>query len=39
MALRARVVRLLETVEDVGLEALRAPHAKHLDGKLWELRV
>ena len=21
------------------LEALRAPHVKHLDGKLWELRV
>ena len=37
--LRARLVRLLETVENVGLEALRAPHVKHLDGKLWELRV
>ena len=36
---RARLVRLLETVENVGLEALRAPHVKHLDGKLWELRV
>ena len=23
----------------MGLEALRAPHVKHLDGKLWELRV
>lgn len=37
--LRARLVRLLETVENVGLEALRQPHVKHLDGKLWELRV
>ena len=37
--LRARLVRLLESVENVGLEALQAPHAKHLDGKLWELRV
>ena len=37
--LRARLVRLLETVENVGLEALREPHVKHLDGKLWELRV
>ena len=36
VALRAR---LLETVENVGLEALRAPHVRHLDGKLWELRV
>ncbi len=37
--LRARLIRLLETVEKVGLEALREPHVKHLDGKLWELRV
>ena len=37
--LRARLVRLLETVENVGLEALGRPHVKHLDGKLWELRV
>ena len=39
MALRARLVRLLEAVENVGLEALRAPHVRHLEGKLWELRV
>ena len=39
VALRARVLRLLETVENVGLEALRAPHVRHLEGKLWELRV
>ncbi len=37
--LRARLVRLLEAVENVGPEALREPHVKHLDGKLWELRV
>ena len=37
--LGARLVRLLETVENIGLEALRPPHVKHLDGKLWELRV
>ena len=37
--LGARLVRLLEAVENVGLEALRAPHVKHLDDKLWELRV
>ena len=37
--LRARLVRLLEMVENVGLETLREPHVKHLDGKLWELRV
>ena len=39
MKLSARLVRLLETVENIGLGALRAPHVKHLDGKLWELRV
>ena len=38
-ALRARLVRLLEAVENVGLEALRAPHVRHLGGKLRELRV
>ena len=37
--LRARLLRLLETVEIVGLEPLREPHVRHLDGKLWELRV
>ncbi len=37
--LRARMIRLLKTVENVGLAALRAPHARHLEGKLWELRV
>ena len=39
VALRARLLRLLATVETVGLDALRAPHVRHLDGKLWELRV
>ena len=39
VALRARLLRLLETVENVSLEALRAPHVRHLEGKLWELRV
>ena len=39
VALRTRMLRLLEVVENVGLEALRAPHVRHLDGKLWELRV
>ncbi len=38
-ALRARLVRLLEVVENVGLGALRAPHVRHLEGKLWELPI
>ena len=39
VALRARLLRLLETVENVGLETLRAPHVRYLEGKLRELRV
>lgn len=39
VALRVRLIRLLEAVENVGLEAPRLPHVKHLEGKLWELRV
>ena len=37
--LRARLVRLLEMVENVGLDQLREPHVRHLEGKLWELRA
>jgi phage-related protein len=38
-SLRARLVRLMETIEAVGLENMREPHVRHLDGKLWELRA
>lgn len=37
--LRMRLIRLLELIEDVGLEKVREPYVKHIDGKLWELRV
>jgi phage-related protein len=37
--LQARLIRLLEAIENVGLEQLREPHVKHLEGKLWELRA
>jgi phage-related protein len=37
--LGARVVRLLEVIADHGLDQMRDPHVKHLDGKLWELRA
>ncbi|MCQ1856066.1 type II toxin-antitoxin system RelE/ParE family toxin [Neorhizobium galegae] len=37
--LQARLLRLLEAIENVGLDNLRAPHVKHLEGKLWELRA
>ncbi len=29
--------RLMRMIEDYGLEQMREPHVKHLDGKLWEL--
>ena len=37
--LRARMIRLLEMVENVGLDQLRELHVRHLEGKLWELRA
>jgi phage-related protein len=37
--LQARLLRLFEMVEAVGLDKLKEPHVKHLDGKLWELRA
>ncbi len=39
VGLQARLIRLMEMVEAVGLEQLHEPHVKHLDGKLWELRA
>lgn len=37
--LQGRLLRLMEMVEAVGLDQIHEPHVKHLDGKLWELRV
>lgn len=37
--LLGRMLRLFEMIETSGLEHLREPHVKHLDGKLWELRA
>ena len=37
--LGAKLIRLLDIIEASGLERLHEPHAKHLEGKLWELRV
>lgn len=39
VGLRTRVLRLVELVETFGLDQLREPHVKHLEGKLWELRA
>lgn len=37
--LQARILRLMEMVENVGLDQIHEPHVKHLEGKLWELRA
>ena len=37
--LRARLLRLMEMVESIGLDEMREPHVKHLEGKLWEMRA
>lgn len=39
VGLRAQLLRLLVAVETVGLDQMHEPHVKHLEGKLWELRV
>jgi len=38
-ALRARLLRIVELIEHVGLEQVREPHIKHLEDKLWEMRA
>lgn len=37
--LQRKFNRLALAVEAEGLEALREPNAKHIEGKLWELRM
>ena len=37
--MQAQFLRLAERVASAGLESLSEPHVKHLEGKLWELRL
>jgi phage-related protein len=37
--MRARLARLAGVIEQVGFEALPADSVRHLDKKLWELRI
>lgn len=37
--MQARFLRLSERIASAGLESLSGPHVKHLEGKLWELRL
>jgi len=37
--MRARFRRIVELIQDHGLERMREPHIKHLEGLLWEMRM
>ena len=37
--MQARFIRLGERIRLVGLESVRGPHVRHLEGKLWEMRL
>jgi phage-related protein len=37
--MQARLIRLAERIAAAGLQSLSEPHVKHLEGKLWELRL
>jgi phage-related protein len=35
----ARLKRISELIQAHGLERMREPHVKHLEGRLWEMRL
>lgn len=37
--MRARFERIVALIQAQGLEKVREPYVKHLDGKLWEMRL
>ena len=37
--MRARLARIANLIEVVGLEHVGEPHVKHLEGRLWEMRL
>jgi phage-related protein len=37
--IRARFLRIAELLEALGPQNVREPHVKHLEGKLWEMRM
>ncbi len=36
---RAKLLRIAELIEAKGLEQVREPYVKHLEGPLWEIRM
>lgn len=37
--MRARLARIAQLIEEMGLEHVREPHVKHIEGRLWEMRL
>jgi phage-related protein len=37
--MRAQLTRISLMIEEFGLERMREPHVKHLQGPLWEMRM
>lgn len=37
--IRARFERIVRLIEDFGLDRVREPYVKHLEGPLWEMRM
>ena len=37
--MRARLVRISELIESVGLPNAKEPHVRHIRGQLWEIRL
>ncbi len=37
--MRARLARVADLIEERGLERIGEPHVKHVDGRLWEMRL
>jgi phage-related protein len=37
--MRAKLERIIDLIKAKGLERVREPYVKHLEGKLWEMRM
>src|SRR5258708_37216314 len=37
--MRARLARIAKLIEQKGLERVGEPHVKHIEGRLWEMRM
>jgi len=37
--MRASLARIAKLIEEKGLERLGEPHVKHMEGRLWEMRL